>query len=156
MQRLISLIEKNRQPLTTEQLQVLSAKVRTIHLLPGECLPGDIQDESYVFVEQGFLMMTQLIDDSRRCSYFYPEESMTLFKNGAPIDLHEDGFRVEATEPSVVCCISLKDEFTLYEVIPSLGFVLQGLLAMGIDTKIKLCNIFIIKAAERTLGTWSL
>ena len=117
MRRLLSLIKKIA-PFTAEEENALSSILRKKILLPRERLGEDILPGSWMFVEEGFLLLIQREKGRWACKNFYYEGVSTALYNVGSAELAENSFNVQAVEESVIYYLTSEDEETMAEVFP--------------------------------------
>jgi hypothetical protein len=122
MRRLLSLIKKIA-PLTSEQQEVFSAKLRKKVLLPRERLGEDIPLQSWIFIEEGFLLLFRREKKRWSCKNFYYEGVSTTIYNVGASELAEKSFNIQAVEKSVIYYLTPEDEEEIESVIPDFHYV---------------------------------
>jgi hypothetical protein len=118
MRRLLSLVKKI-VPLGDDQQRELSGRLCTLVLQPGETIPLEVPAKSWIFVEEGFLMLMQFNDGVRRCTNFYYEGVGTVFYNVGAAELAEDSMQVQAVERSIVYYLTPAEEGVLLAAVPA-------------------------------------
>jgi hypothetical protein len=118
MRRLLSMVKKI-VPLSDNQQRELSGRLRTLVLQPGEAIPLEVPAKSWIFVEEGFLMLMQCNDRVWRCTNFYYEGVGTVFYNVGAAELAEDSMQVQAVERSVVYYLTPAEEGALSTAVPA-------------------------------------
>ena len=117
MRRLLALIKKIT-PITPEEENALSFKLRKKVLLPRERLGEDILPGSWIFIEEGFLLLLQREKSRWTCKNFYCEGVSTALYNVGAAELAENSFNVQAVEKSVIYYLTPADEEVITEAFP--------------------------------------
>jgi len=101
MRRLFTLIKKITI-LTPNEQAGLRSWLRKKELLPRERLGEDIPSGSWIFVEEGFLLLLQREKKEWVCKNFYYEGVSTTVYNVGSAELEEKSFNVQAVEKSTI------------------------------------------------------
>ena len=73
---------------------------KVLDLLPGEWVPDDLPTGTFIFVEEGFLLLTSYHDNRWKCTNVYFEGALAgTFSEGAA-EMQEGSLRVRAIKPS--------------------------------------------------------
>jgi hypothetical protein len=121
MRRLFSLIKKII-PFPPEQQEIFSAKLRKKILLPRERLGDDIPPGSWIFIEEGFLLLLQREKNSWACKNFYYEGVSTAVYTVGAAELAEQSFNVQAVEKSTIYYLRPEDEKEVEALFPSFPY----------------------------------
>ena len=117
MRRLTALIKKII-PFPAEVQTEFFKIAKVLHLLSGEWVPDDLAAGTFIFVEEGFLLLTRYQDNLWKCTNVYLEGTLAgTFSEGAP-EMQEGSFRVRATEPSRIYYLTTKDMCRVEEIFP--------------------------------------
>jgi hypothetical protein len=122
MRRLLAMVKKIT-PLTPEKEDALSSQLEKLMLQPGESIPLDVPAKSWIFVEEGFLMLMQCMDRQWVCSNFYYEGVGTVFYNVGAAELAENSFQVQAVELSTVYYLTPAHQEQLLPSFPAFPLV---------------------------------
>ena len=109
MQRLFALIKKITI-FSPEEEAGLRSWLRKKELLPRERLGEDIPSGSWIFVEEGFLLLLQREKKEWVCKNFYYEGVSTTVYNVGSAELEEKSFNVQAVEKSTIYYLTPEDE----------------------------------------------
>jgi hypothetical protein len=105
MRRLTALI-KAIVPFPAEIRDEFFKIVKALDLMPGEWIPDDLPTGTFIFVEEGFLVLSCYRDNRWRCTNVYSEGTLAgTYSEGAP-EMQEGSYRVRATEPTRVCYLT--------------------------------------------------
>ena len=122
MRRLTALI-KAIVPFPAEIRDEFFKQVKALDLMPGEWIPDDLPTGTFIFVEEGFLVLTCYRDNRWRCSNVYPEGTLAgTYSEGAP-EMQEGSYRVRATEPTRVYYLTSEDKSRVEKVFPGYSIV---------------------------------
>ncbi|HEY4291394.1 MAG TPA: hypothetical protein VGN00_30040 [Puia sp.] len=112
MRRLIALI-KRIIPLTPEAENALSSILKKKILQQRERLGEGIPPGSWIFIEEGFLLLLQREKTRWACKNFYYEGVSTVLYNVGSAELTEQSFNVQAVEESIIYYLTPEDEDTM-------------------------------------------
>lgn len=90
----------------------------SLKLAPGEQIPDLVPPKSWIFVEDGFLLLRVRSDNRWICQNIYYEGTSTAFYNVGAAQLKEGSFLVEAVEHSTVYYLSPADEIKVESFFP--------------------------------------
>jgi hypothetical protein len=117
MRRLTALI-KAIVPFPAEIRDEFFKIVRILDLMPGEWVPDDLPSGTSIFVEEGFLLLTNYQDIRWRCVNVYPEGTLAGTYSEGAAEMQKDSFRVRATEPTRIYYLTREDKSRVEEIFP--------------------------------------
>lgn len=87
--------------------------------MPGEWIPDDLPTGTFIFVEEGFLVLTCYRNNRWKCTNVYAEGTLTgTYSEGAP-EMEEGSYRVRATEPSRIYYLASEDKCRVEKIFPN-------------------------------------
>jgi hypothetical protein len=93
-----------------ESWDTIQSKIKILHLSPGEWIKGRIEDESWMFVEEGFLSFVIFKKDKRDCwNFLWEGRDVFAYNICDPTDFEEFSFGIQAVEQSTVYIFSSED-----------------------------------------------
>ena len=122
MRRLFALIKKIA-PFSSEQQEIFSAKLQKKVLLPRQRLGNDIPPGSWIFIEEGFLLLLQREKKRWACKNFYYEGVSTVVYTVGAAELVEKSFTIQAVEKSTIYYLRPDDEKEIEALFPSFLYV---------------------------------
>ena len=148
MRRLLALAKKVL-PLTPEKEAELSRRLQKLTLQPGETIPFDTPPKSWIFVEEGFLMLMQCNNRSWRCTNFYYEGVSTVFYNVGAAELAEGSLQVQATELSTLYYLTPTEDDLLLATMPEFRIVRTTLNMRSFAQSQARCTLLDAKESDR-------
>jgi hypothetical protein len=116
MRRLLALMKK-ADPRIVDSWPTIQSKIKILHLSPGEWIKEPIGDKSWMFVEEGFLLLMGLQNGNWVCENFLWEGRSKIASTiCGPNDFDEFGTGFQAVEQSTIYHISPEDVEYLTEV----------------------------------------
>jgi hypothetical protein len=117
MRRLTALTNKIA-PFPGEIQNKFFKMVKVLNLLPGEWIPDDLPTGTFIFVEEGFLLLTSYQDNRWKCTNVYLEGTLAgTFSEGAA-EMQEGSLRVRATKPSRIYYLTPEDMQEVETIFP--------------------------------------
>jgi hypothetical protein len=117
MYRLKRLLQKIH-PFNEEIPQVFYEHIHTLKLAPGDEIPEIVPNKSWIFVEDGFLLLRQRTAGCWICGNIYFEGTSTVFCNIGVPEAKIDRFQVKAVEHSTVLYLTPADQEKVRSVYP--------------------------------------
>ena len=118
MRRLSKLSEKidPRFPAISEKFL---SKLCRLDLASGEAIPNTVPSQSWLFIEQGFLLLMRRKEQRWVCDNFYYEGTSATFYAGDVAETLNENYQVKAVEPSIVYYLSPDDEKEVNIIYPN-------------------------------------
>ena len=118
MRRYTALIKKIA-PFPAEIQDRFFKTAKVLDLMPGEWVPDDLPTGTFIFVEEGFLLLTKYQGIRWKCTNVYPEGTLAgTYSGGAP-QMDQGSFRVRATEPTRIYYLTSEDKRRVEEFFPT-------------------------------------
>jgi hypothetical protein len=117
MHRLARLLKK-LHPFNEEIPQAFYQHLNTLKLTPGDEIPAIVPPKSWIFVEDGFLLLRQRTAGRWICGNIYYEGTSTVFCNVGVPELKIDRFQVKAVEHSTIIFLTPADQEKVRSVYP--------------------------------------
>jgi len=117
MYRLKRLLQKIH-PFNEQIPQAFYEHVHTLKLAPDDEIPEIVPNKSWIFVEDGFLLLRQRTADCWICGNIYCEGTSTVFCNVGVAEAKIDRFQVKAVEHSTVLYLTPADQEKIRSVYP--------------------------------------
>ena len=117
MHRLKKLLQKIH-PFNEEIPQTFFEHLHTLKLAPGDEIPEVVPNKSWIFVEDGFLLLRQRTAGRWICGNIYFEGTSTVFCNAGVHELKIDRFQVKAVEHSTILYLTPADQANVRPIYP--------------------------------------
>ncbi len=117
MYRLKRLLQKIH-PFNEEIPQAFFEHLHTLKLAPGDEIPEIVPTKSWIFIEDGFLLLRQLTAGSWICGNIYYEGTSTVFSNVGIPEVKIDRLQVKAVEHSTVLYLTPAEQENVRSVYP--------------------------------------
>src|ERR1700743_2928864 len=96
-------------PVAKETEDKIKAAFHTCRLETGESMPEGLPDGTWIFVEEGFIQLTERRKNKWDCRDLFPENANLLLTATSTIMPKEGYLRVRALEPAILYYLS-RDE----------------------------------------------
>ena len=121
--------------------------------MPGEWTPDDLPTGTFVFVEEGLLLLTLYLDKQSTCCNVYCEGTAILNYSEGAAEMQEHSYRVRAAEPSRIYYITPEDERRVTKVFPDYMCASRKLTFRSFMKYVQRTRLFDYPRAERILLT---
>ncbi len=108
MRRLLALMKKADPPIVGI-MEEIQARAKVIHLMPGEYINDEIEDWTWIFVEEGFLLAKGLKNNPVCRNFLWEGCSRFLVKRSEPGGIVANVYGIQAVEHSSIYYFSPED-----------------------------------------------
>jgi hypothetical protein len=141
---------KKADPQIVDWWQTIQSKIKILRLAPGDWIEDRIEDGSWIFVEEGFLLVMGIKKENWHCCNFLWEGRSTIaHKVCGPIGFEKYSIGFQAVEQSITYYISFEDVKFLSDVCAGFSFAKDTLNSRSWKLQGNVSSILFVSPSRR-------